>query len=484
MTMKILMVASEASPYVKTGGLADMVSSLAAQLATNGHEVKILLPLYGSLLHRENLRPLAAPFRVNLADPVWCRLWQAAGPAGLVFYFLQYDRFFGRPEPYTGPYGAHGDNPERFAFLCRAAIDLPSYLHWIPQIFHAHDWMTALVPVYLETVARRGPLAHSASLLTLHNLAHQGPAPRSILRFAGLPDHLFRPDALESCGDVNFLKGGLYFASKLTTVSPTYAGEIRRPEFGHGLDPILSFRGGDLIGILNGTDRTVWNPTRDPSIAAHYSAEDLAGKGKCRNQLLGLCGFGGDDGSPLFGVISRLDWQKGLDLLLQILPDLLSSRPCRFVLLGSGDTALEDRLRSLSMEYGRRVFCHIGYDETLAHRIEAGCDFLIMPSRFEPCGLCQLYAMAYGTLPIVRAIGGLRDTVIDADSEDRGTGFLFEDLDPSVLAGTIGRAIETYLDRPEKIEAMRRRAMGRDFSWSASARAYEHCYRWALEKKI
>lgn len=478
------MVTSEATPYAKTGGLADMVAALSRQLAENGHEVKVLLPLYGSLSRLEDLTALPAPFRVNLPDALWCRLWQAKPADNLTLYFLQYDRFFGRPELYTGPYGAHGDNPERFCLLSRAAIDLPNYLHWIPDVFHLHDWMTALVPVYLETVARSGPLEHTASLLTLHNLAHQGFAPRSILNFAGLPEDLFRPDALESCGSVNFLKGGIYFANKLTTVSPTYAEEIRRPEFGHGLHPILSFRGGDLIGILNGIDRHIWDPQSDPAILKNYSADDLSGKQECRMDLLHRCDFLSRENEPLFGIISRLDRQKGLDILLEILPSLLGDLPGSYVFLGSGERALEERLQELANGYPGRVFCRIGYDEDLAHKIEAGADFFLMPSRFEPCGLNQLYSMAYGTLPIVRATGGLRDTVDNYDGLGGGTGFVFNDLSPAALRRTIGWAIDTFLNRPDAILALRRRAMGRDFSWPASARAYEHCYRWALEKKL
>ncbi|MDR2664185.1 MAG: glycogen synthase, partial [Puniceicoccales bacterium] len=376
------------------------------------------------------------------------------------------------------------DNPQRFAFFCRAAVDLADFLDWTPDIFHCHDWMAALVPVYLETVARGGRLRHSASLLTVHNIAYQGYADHSLLDWAGLPDWLYRSDKMEACGGVNVLKGGLYFANKLTTVSPGYAQEIRREEFACGLQDVTKFRSGDLIGVLNGIDSKIWDPATDPHLAASYDGEHLAGKKVCKSDLCKLYGLRDRPSVPLFGVVSRLCRQKGLDVLVDAFPWILDTMELQFVLLGAGDWQLEEHFRGLARTFSDRVSVHIGYDEALAHRIEAGCDFFLMPSRFEPCGLNQLYSLRYGTLPIVRATGGLRDTVQNYNEETGdGTGFLFNDLTPNAIHGTVGWACYAYHNRPDHIETMIRRAMGMDFSWKISAQRYRHCYRWALETK-
>ncbi|MDR2667455.1 MAG: glycogen synthase GlgA [Puniceicoccales bacterium] len=484
--MKILMAVSELAPYVKTGGLADMVSALSRELCRGGDDVRVLLPFHGSIAERwrRDMRPLEGPLAVHMGEERWARIHELIEPGGLRVYFLEHHRLFERSGIYGDCYGAYCDNGERFAFLCRGAIDLTDFLHWIPDVFHCHDWMAALVPVYLEMVARHGPLSHSASVLTLHNMEHQGYGDRSILSTAGLPQWLFRSDALEACGGVNFLKGGIYFANKIAAVSPSYADEIRSAEGGFGLDHVLRFRGGDLVGILNGIDTELWNPATDPHIAAPYALGNLGGKKICKADLQKSCGLAQRPNVPLFGVIARLQWQKGLDVLCDAMPWILDSMDMQFVLLGTGQWNLEERFRAIARSNPGRVFVHIGYDEELAHRIEAGCDFFLMPSRFEPCGLNQLYSLRYGTLPIVRSTGGLRDTVKNYDnSADSGTGFLFNDLTASAIHGTVGWACHSYHNRPEHISAMISRAMAEDFSWKASAERYRHCYRWALEKK-
>jgi starch synthase len=482
------MVASEAAPFAKAGGLGDMVSSLADSLAAQGNDVRVLLPLYSLIPSqlRQNFRPLPGILSVHLGQEHWARFWEYVAPPGTHYYFIEYDRYFSRDRLYDGPYGGFEDNPQRFAFLCRAAIDLPDFLRWTPHVYHVHDWMAALVPVYLETVARHGRLTHTGSLLTIHNLQHQGYAHRSLLAYAGLPAHIFRPDQLEACGGVNFLKGGIYFANKLTTVSPTYAQEIRTSAFGCGLEDTFHFRGGDLVGILNGIDEQQWNPASDPLLPVTFDGNDLAGKEFCKRDFCRHCwGDRLPDSRPLFVAISRLYSQKGLDVLGDILPWIIDTMRVRFAILGSGESLLEEHLASLAQRFPDRLWFYRGYDEALAHRMEAAADFFVMPSRFEPCGLTQLYSMRYGTLPIVRATGGLKDSVDSyAMGTQNATGFVFNDLTHQSLYNTIGWACATYYDRPADIRVMQKNGMAHDFSWKQSSRRYLECYRWAMEKKI
>ncbi|MDR2340790.1 MAG: glycogen synthase [Puniceicoccales bacterium] len=485
--LKILMVASEAVPFAKAGGLGDAVSSLANSLVALGHDVRVLLPLYSIIPQnlRQNFQPLPGVFSVHLEWEHWARLWEFTPPNGPRYYFVEYDHFFSRDRLYDGPYGGFEDNPKRFAFLCRAAIDLPEFLQWIPNVYHAHDWMAALVPVYLETVARKGALVHTGSVLTIHNLQHQGYAHRSIINYAGLPDDLWRSDKLEACGGVNFLKGGIYFANKLTTVSPTYAEEIRTPAFGCGLEDVFRFRGGDMVGILNGIDENLWNPATDAALPANYDIENLEGKELCK---IDFCreqfGDRTTDKRPLLVAISRLYAQKGLDVLGDILPWVVETMAVRFAILGCGDWLLEEHLASVAHRFSNCIWFYRGHDETLARRMTAAADFFIMPSRFEPCGLTQLYSMRYGTLPIVRATGGLRDSVVSrAQGVEHATGFAFNDLTHQALYDVIGWACATYYDHPYDALIMRQNGMRKDFSWNQSSKRYLDCYHWAMDKK-
>jgi starch synthase len=485
--MNILMVASEAAPFAKVGGLGDVVSSLAQHLSLLGNDVRVLLPFYSTIgeEHRKKFRPIPAVFSIHLGEEHFARIWEYVSPEKVCFYFLEYDRYYHRDRLYDSGGDGFDDNAYRFTFLCRAAIDLPDFLQWTPDIYHVHDWMAALVPVYLETVARRGRLAKTASVLTIHNLQHQGYADRSILAYGGLWDSLFRSDQLEACGGVNFLKGGIYFANKLSTVSRSYAEEIQWPEGGCGLHGLLRFRSGDLVGIINGIGEEDWNPATDGRIPHGFSAENLEGKAKCKGHFFREHWKPvAADAMPLFVVISRLYWQKGLDVLADILPWVVNGMAVRFAILGSGDASLENHFRFLGECFRDRIWVRIGYDESLSHLLEAAGDFFAMPSRFEPCGLNQLYSMRYGTLPIVRATGGLRESVQSyAGGVANGTGFVFQDLTHQSLHDAIGWACATYYDRPDDIRTMQRNGMAQDFSWKKSARRYLELYGWALEKK-
>ena len=481
--MKILMVTPEVDPFVKVGGLADVVGSLSKELTRLGHDVRIVCPLHGSIRQDPSWQAHDRPLWVDLgAGREGAKVWETRLPRSATpVYFLENFQHYGRPEIYHGPWGAHADNDRRFAFLCRAALNLCLNLDWLPDVIHGHDWTTGLVPVYLNTTDRDGPLGRAASVFTIHNLEHQGYCDRSLLDYAHVPWSEFRADSLESMGAVNLMKAGLYHATKLTTVSPAYAREIQTPAFGCGLDDVLRFRSADLIGILNGIDEEVWNPATDPLLPAHYAAGDFAGKAACKAALQETLGLPPEPNIILCGVVSRLFAQKGLDLLAAILPEVLEQMAVQFVLLGTGEAALEQAFREIAARHPGRVGLKIGFDNRLAHLIEAGSDCFVMPSRFEPCGLNQLYSLRYGTLPLVRATGGLVDTVENyREGDATGTGFVFEHPTPPALYYTIGWAVSTYYDRPDDFQQLRRNAMARDSSWRGPARHYEDVYRWAV----
>jgi starch synthase len=480
--MNILFVTSEVAPFVKVGGLADVVGALPKELARLGHDVRVVCPLYGSI-SRDGMEPDPGPFIVNLGDsPRYGRIWRTVLPGSRVpVYFIEHGGYFDRHEVYTGPWGSHADNGERFTFLSRAGLDLCFYLDWIPDVFHVHDWPTALLPVMLNTRERSGRLARAASVLTLHNMEHQGVFDRSLLRMAGIPETEFRPDSLESVGMVNMLKGGIYHATKLTTVSPSYAREIREPIGGCGLDAVLRFKAGDLVGILNGVDLEVWNPAVDPLIPARYSADDLSGKAVCKRELQRVFGLDPDPTVPVFGLISRFAHQKGLDLLRDAAGRILGGMRVQMVVLGSGDPGLQADFAEMPSRFPGRFGTTIGFDNTRAHLIEAGSDFFMMPSRFEPCGLNQMYSMIYGTPPVVRATGGLADSVEPyVEGTGKGTGFVFGDATTDALHDTIGWACSTWYDRPDDYRRVQLNGMKRDFSWRASAARYAEVYGWAV----
>lgn len=484
MVPSVLFAASECAPFAKAGGLGDVIAALPAALRARGHDARIVIPRYDFISLEgltRHLQPLAVPLG---AGEAWCAVYETRLPGTDVpVYLLDHLELFGRGYIYDPPGGFALDNLVRFAFLSRGAIQLCKHLHWTPDVFHVHDWPTALVPIYLNTVERHGPLGRSATVLTIHNLAHQPRFPSRDLPATHIPWSEFRADGLEDHGAVNVLKGGIYHATMLTTVSPRYAQEIRTPEGGFGLDHVLRFRGADLVGILNGIDTRVWNPETDPHIPAHYGAEDLSGKFVCKAALQGEMYLAQRPDIPLIGVVSRLTEQKGVDVIAASLGRILDLG-VQMVILGSGDRRLEDYLRLRSHHGGDRFRAWIGFNEPLAHRIEAGADLFLMPSRFEPCGLNQMYSQRYGTLPIVRATGGLDDTVENYDPRTgEGTGFKFWDLYPDALVETVRWAVETYRHRKDHFRAMQVRAMKKDFSWDTAAARYADVYRWALERR-
>jgi starch synthase len=484
--LRILFVSPEVEPFVKVGGLADMVGALPKELAKLGHDVRVVCPAYGSIKGLAEWTARDEPLGVDVGSTTrWARTWTTTLPDTTVpAYFLENNDFFSRPEVYTSPWGACEDNDLRFAFFSRGALTLCQQLGWFPDVVHCHDWTTGLVPMMLNSTLHDTPLGRAASVFTIHNLEHQGYSPSRVINYARLPWVDFQRDGLLAGEMVNLMKAGLYHSTKLTTVSPTYAKEIQTSNGGFGLDAVLRFRSGDLVGIVNGIDHESWDPARDRALPANYSALDLAGKAVCKAKLQQHFGLEVNPSIPLFGVVSRLAEQKGLDLLAEALAGILERMKVQIVLLGNGDSRMENTFNWAAQAYHGSFGAHIGFDGKLARLIQGGSDFFVMPSRTEPCGLTQLYAMRYGTLPVVRATGGLLDTVqIYEEGKDRGTGFVFNDATVSALTNSIGWACATYYDRPQELAALQQRAMAMDLSWRESAKKYAELYGWAVERR-
>ena len=476
--MKIVFAASEMEPFAKTGGLADVMGSLSGEIRSLGHEVIAFLPRYKSIdPHKRGLQTVLE----NLEVPVGSEkkrgtLFGTLAKNGVMVYFVDHPDFFNRDAFYGNAAGDYPDNAERFALLSRAAVEV-AQLHFRPEVFHCHDWQAGLVPVMLRTLYGRSPaVGRTPVLFTIHNLGFQGLFRREVLAQIGLPASLFTIDGLEFYGKVNLLKGGLVFSDAINTVSRGYAREIQTEEYGFGLDGLLRRRSLVLSGVLNGVDYGVWNPATDPHIKARYSAEDLKGKRECKRDLLKAFGLGAKDlKRPLIGVVSRLSAQKGADLIGEAAPELMAAG-VRLVVLGSGDAKYEELFRGLAAQYPEQVGVRIAYDDALAHKIEAGADIFLMPSRYEPCGLNQIYSLKYGTVPVVRATGGLDDTVEEFDrAAGAGTGFKFGEYTAEAMMEAIRRALEVY-GRAEQWERLMRNGMGRDYSWGRSAGEYVRLY--------
>jgi starch synthase len=462
------MISSEAAPFAKTGGLADVVGSLPAALRAFGDEVAVVIPRYGSIDLKDARRVwdnLAVHFGPD-AYPVSIYRAPAEHPVYLVDCPPLFDRM--------GFYGESGtdypDNHIRFAVFCRAALSVARFL-FRTDIFHCHDWQTGLVPAYLRTTFARDPtFLGCRTLFTIHNLGYQGLFPKTVLEEVALDPAVYRPDGMEFFGQVSYLKAGLEFADAVSTVSPTYAREIQTPEFGFGMDARLRARAHVLSGILNGVDYADWSPQTDAHIAARYGPEDLSGKAACKRQLLEEFGLPPEAMErPLLGTVSRFTRQKGADILAEIAAQIVAE-DVYLVALGTGDPEYEDFFRLMQQEHPGRIAARIGFDNALAHRIEAGADIFLMPSHYEPCGLNQIYSLHYGTVPVVRATGGLDDTI------EEGTGFKFAEYSGQAFLEAVRAAVRVFADR-EAWRRMMLRGMAKDFSWKTSAAAYSELYR-------
>ncbi len=475
--LKVLFVVSECVPFAKTGGLADVAGALPIALAQRGHDVRVVLPRY-RVTKKHPAERLPSPLAVPLGpSEAWCGVYEARfSRSEARVYLLEHDVLYDRAGIYGDAGGGYGDNLARYTLLSRGALRLCSSLGFVPDVVHAHDWQTGLVPVYLHTVEARSPAASAATIFTIHNMGYQGWFSKGELYQTGLGWSEFHARSLEAHDGINLLKGGIYHSTLVTTVSPRYAREIQTPEGGEGLDGALRDRRGDVIGILNGIDDEVWSPTADRYTAAPFDAEDLDGKAACKAALQAEVGLPVEPRVPLLGLVSRLANQKGIDVFAGAIEDILSLG-VQVVVLGSGEAWAEALFSRLSASHPR-FRAYIGMNEALAHRIEAGADIFLMPSRYEPCGLNQLYSQRYGTLPVVRAIGGLDDTV----EHDR-TGFKFEALDAGELAQAVATAVYTYHERPEHFRMMQYHAMTKPMGWGHAAQQYEALYRLAVARR-
>ena len=488
--LHIVYVSSEMAPFARTGGLGDVVSALPKAVAAHGHDVRVIMPLYQTMQTRDAVLTLIIP---ELAVPTPTALhsaavWQAdlptqktAGPVRV--YCIAHTPYFDRPSLYADGGVDYPDNAARFIFFCHATLALLKHLRWTPFVVHCHDWQTALLPALLRFLPSLTPgLRTAATIYTIHNLAYQGLFPVDVFPHTGLPDTLLQPEGVEFFGQVNFMKAGLLYADHLTTVSPTYAEEIATPQNGVGLDGVLRVRRHVLSGILNGVDYDIWNPAHDPALAAPYSINDLAGKVTCKRALLRAYGLPEEVHTPLFGMVARLVDQKGLDIITAALPALMQL-PLRLVILGAGESRYETSLIAQAQRYPAQLGVQLGFHDTLAHQIEAGSDCFLMPSRYEPCGLNQLYSLRYGTIPLVHAVGGLRDTVqpFRPDTEE-GTGFVFYEPSASALLEVVQAALAAYGDQ-QAWKRLMQNAMARDFSWQQSAGHYLELYQRVIALK-
>ena len=489
--LKILVVSPEVVPFAKTGGLADVTGALPQALAGLGHQVKVMLPRY-RMVDRTKFK--LNPVKVELPlIPVGKKqirvdldsLRPAAG--GVEYLFLANDEYYDRGELYKDPATGfdYADNDERFILFCRGALETLKALSWQPDVIHSNDWQSALIPAYLKTLyAGDGFFRSTATVFSIHNVAYQGNFPKSTFDKLGLSRDLFYPTSpFEFWGNVNFMKAGISYADVVNTVSETYAVEIQSgSEYGYGLEGVLRTRNQDLYGIVNGIDYDIWSPEKDKLIPAGFSREDLAGKKKSKLVLRKQCDFPRlRRDIPVIGIISRLADQKGFDLLAEISDELLSW-DLQMVILGTGEEKYHRLFTRMQSKYPDKISVNLRFDNALAHLIEAGSDMFVMPSRYEPCGLNQLYSLRYGTVPIVRKTGGLADTIENYDPKTgEGTGFVFKDYDASALLDTIKLAVQVYRDKEVWTKLMKN-GMAKDFSWAASAKKYVELYRKAIEK--
>src|SRR6202048_4148254 len=474
--MHIVFAASECVPFSKTGGLADVVGALPRALVAAGHQVSVYLPRYRETLLKDArtvVKSVTVPFDDHYR---FCSIVSGGERSGVSFYFVEYPPFFDRDALYGTSAGDYPDNAERFALFSRAVLE-GSKILGVPQVFHCHDWQSALVPVLLRTQYAEDPAFRAvAPVSTIHNMGYQGLFPPDTLPLLTLPWDLFTISKMEFFGSVNFLKGALVLSDFVTTVSKKYSQEIQTTEYGFGLEGVLRNRAATVTGILNGVDYEEWSPETDKFIVARYSSQDLSGKLQCKKDLLNAFGITNADSKvPVIGIVSRFAAQKGFDLIAQIM-DRLAREEMIMVVLGSGDKLFEEMFQRLHNTFPNKIAIKVAYDNAIAHKIEAGADMFLMPSRYEPCGLNQIYSLKYGTVPIVRATGGLDDTIEPWDARTgKGTGFKFSEYTGEALLLTIKQALTAYRDQTSW-QALMRNGMNKDFSWNASAREYGKIY--------
>lgn len=476
--MRILQASSEMVPFSKTGGLADMVSALAKHLSLGGHQVGVVTPLYRGIKERfPAITPTGYKLRLGLGDH-WldASVWTLELPSGVVVYFIDQPELFDRASLYTEGGRDFADNSARFIFFSKAVTHLARHLPWRPELVHTHDWQVGLVPAMIRHQAEfEGWSGRPATCISIHNLAFQGNYPWRDYGMAGLPQHLYTPEGLEFYGGFSCLKAGIVYSDYVTTVSPRYAREITTREYGCGMEGVLQTRLGSMAGILNGVDYEEWRTEGNPFLPTSYDAEDLTGKDRNKAALQEEMGLPPRPDVPLFGNVGRLSDQKGIDLLVPALEGLLAGE-AQFVLLGSGDKELEAAFRLLAAKHPEKVAAKIGFDVGLSHRIEAGSDFFVMPSKFEPCGLNQMYSLRYGAIPIVRATGGLDDSVVDfTEDRDRADGIKFTEISAAALGRALRKA-NTLYQHPQWMAHYRRNGMRRNFSWKATCDEYFKAY--------
>lgn len=480
--MKVFFVAGEMVPFAKTGGLADVAGALPDALWRRGIEIRACVPCYGAM--RENTRDLRTAVKgvkVPLGGEfLTADILETRTDGGVPVYAVAREDLYERPNLYSTSFGDYYDNLERFVFFSRAALETCSLTGYEPDIIHCHDWQTGLIPPLMKDMS-----STAKSVFTIHNLGYQGLFPAAKMPVTGLDaGRYFHPEGMEYWGGISLLKAGIVYADAITTVSPNYAREIMTPEFGMGMEGVIRARRASLLGVLNGADYERWNPETDEFLPALYGPAGMAGKARCKKALIQETGLDPElEDRPLIGLVSRLDSQKGIDLVAGILEDLFSMDVC-LVILGTGDRRIEEDLRAARALHVDQMALHIGFDESLAHRIIAGADILLVPSRYEPCGLTQMYAMKYGTVPVVRATGGLEDTVAAYDAGTRtGNGFKFLEADPEALLDALRQAVALF-EHHDRWEELRKAGMAEDFSWDRSAGRYEGLYKDMLQEKM
>ncbi|MCX5781638.1 MAG: glycogen synthase GlgA [Elusimicrobia bacterium] len=483
--MKILITASECAPFIKVGGLADVVGTLPPYLKEDGHDVKIFIPKYQKIDENKfHLKKLAYKLQIPIGEKYEiAKVMTAVSPNGTDCYFIENDKYFGRPEVY-GPSGEdYPDNRERFIFFSRSVLEASKAIGFQPDIVHCHDWQTGLIPAYLKTLySIDGFYCNTATVFTIHNIAYQGLFKSDTINIAGFSWKDFVWDKLEYFGKINFLKIGLVYADMLSTVSPTYAKEILYEESGRGMEKTLRHRTNDLEGILNGIDYKEWNPSNDKLIVSNFSKDNREGKKKCKIDLQKVFNLKEKEGALLIGAVSRLDPQKGYNLIKKVLPKFVNN-DVQFIFLGKGDKNIEKSLNNLARKYPSKIGVRFEFNNLLAHKIYAGSDAFIMPSLFEPCGLGQMIALAYGTIPIVNRTGGLFDTVKNfSEKTMEGNGFSFHPPEKENLLKTFKNVLKTYHNK-KMWEKLIINALNSNFSWDKSARRYEEMYRKAVQKK-